>query len=59
MEEDGREEMEGIEEIDLRRWRMQESKKALKKTKPGKEVRVESRCSGPRPPKSCHGRHRK
>ena len=37
VEEDGGEELEKIEEIDLGRWRIQKVKNALKMTKQGKQ----------------------
>ena len=43
-EEDEIVESEGIEEIDLGRWRFQEVKDALKKTKPGKAAGVGKVC---------------
>ena len=41
VEEDGEEELEEIEEIDLGRWRIQEVKNALKMTKRGKAAGVD------------------
>ena len=43
-EEDEIVESEEIEEIDLGRWRLQEVKDALKRTKPGKVTRVDEVC---------------
>ena len=44
VEEDEVVETEEIEEIDLRRWRLQEVKEALKRTKPGKGAGVDEVC---------------
>ena len=44
MEENEIVESEQIEEIDLGRWRLQEFKSALKRTKPGKATRVGEVC---------------
>ena len=44
VEEDEVVETEEIEEIDLRRWRLQEVKDALKRTKPGKGAGVDEVC---------------
>ena len=44
LEEDEIVESEEIEEIDLRRWRLQEFKGALKRTKPGKAAGVDEIC---------------
>ena len=44
VEEDEIVESEEIEEIDLGRWRLQEVKDALKRTKPGKVTRVDEVC---------------
>ena len=41
VEEDGGEELEEIEEIDLGRWRIQEVKNALKMTKRGKAAGID------------------
>ena len=43
-EEDEIVESEEIEEIDLGRWRLQEVKDALKRTKPGKVAGVDEVC---------------
>ena len=44
VEEDEIVESEEIEEIDLKRWRLQEVKDALKRTKPGKAAGVHKVC---------------
>ena len=44
VEEDDLVELEEIEEIDLGRWRLQEVKGALKRTKPGKAAGVDEVC---------------
>ena len=44
VEEDGIVQSEEIKEIDLGRWRLQEVKDALKRTKPGKAAGVDKVC---------------
>ena len=67
VEEDEIEELEEIEEIDVGRWRIQEVKDALKKTKPGKAgvdevgpdlLRADMENTASKTWKTPHGKHR-